>query len=210
MQASSIIAGWKRRLVALAHNPPFEFKDTPQQLIDERYRQLTTFAGYAEREIAGAEAELGIKFPEVFRVYLSEMGHSSGCLFSGSDLARLPDFERFRMNALTLLARTTPTVTLPRDAVVFLFHERYMFLYIIAAAGFDGPVMQWNETHYEPRQIASTFAAMVQAELSLMEKNDSTRRERGGYYMTLYPDGGKTEIHPALGSSDKPLSRRRD
>src|SRR5687767_5918778 len=129
MDAASIIADWKRRLIALAKHPEYVFRDTPQDLIEEHYRRLTTFAGYTEAEVSAAETGFVVQFTMVFRQYLLEMAMSSGDLFRGSDLAGIDQFEQFRAQALELLADTDPALTLPREAIVFLFHQGYMFLY---------------------------------------------------------------------------------
>ena len=205
--ATSIVADWKRRLITMAENPPYVFRDTTQDLIEQHHRRLTTFAGYSALEIAGAEARLGIRFPVVFRTYLQEMAKSPGDLFRGSDLAGIAGFERFRDDALELLAETDPALTLPRDAVVFLFHQGYTFVYFLATDAFDCPPMQWTETQREPTQVAETFAGMVNAELRLMEINNQAYREQGGYYLTLHPRGGATESHPALASGERPLDQ---
>ncbi len=189
----------------MAENPPYVFRDTPPELIEQHHRRLTTFAGYSAREITDAEARLGICFPAVFRTYLREMAKSPGDLFRGSHLAGIADFEQFRYDALELMAETDPALTLPRDAVVFLFHHGYTFVYHLATGAFDSPPMQWTETEREPRQVAETFAEMVNAELRLMETNNQAYREKGGYYLTLHPGGGATESHPALASGERPL-----
>jgi hypothetical protein len=207
MDAASIIAGWKQRLTALADSPEYVYRDTPQHLIEQDYRRLTTFVGYPEPEIAAAETRLGVRFPAVFREYLLEMGKSPGDLFRGSNLAGLADFEQFRADALALLAETDPALTLPPEAVVFLFHQGYTFVYLLAVGGFDGPPMQWTETEREPRQVARTFADMVDAELGLMESNNQAFRERGGYYKTLHPEGGGSMDFPALSSGERPLDQ---
>lgn len=209
MDAASIIAGWKERLVAMADNPPYVFRDTPQHLIEQHYRRLTTFVGYSEPEVAGAEGRLGVRFPEVFRAYLLAMGQSQGDLFRGSELAGIGDFERFRTDALALMAETDPGLSLPPDAVVFLFHQGYTFVYLWAVGGFDGPPLQYTETEREPREVAPTFADMVDAELRLMESNNRGFREMGGYYLTLHPGGGATQLHPALSSGERPLDQAR-
>jgi hypothetical protein len=207
MDAASIIAGWKQRLTALADSPEFVYRDTPQHLIEQDYRRLTTFAGYTEAEVAAAEARLGVRFPAVFRQYLLEMAKSPGDLFRGSNLAGLAEFEEFRADALALLADTDPALNLPPEAVVFLFHQGYTFVYLLAVGGFDGPPMQWTETEREPRQVAPTFADMVDAELQLMESNNRAFRERGGYYKTLHPGGGGSMDFPALSSGERPLDQ---
>jgi hypothetical protein len=207
MDAPSIVVDWKRRLITMAENPPYVFRDTAQHLIEQHHRRLTTFVGYSELEVAEAEARLGIRFPVVFRTYLREMAKSPGDLFRGSHLAGIADFEQFRANALELLAETDPALTLPREAVVFLFHQGYTFVYILATGVFDSPPMQWTETEREPRQIAETFAELVDTELRLMETNNQAHREMGGYYLTLWPGGGATETYPALASGERPLDQ---
>jgi hypothetical protein len=59
----------------------------------------------------------------------------------------------------------------------------------------------------EPRQVASCFADMVEAELRLMECNNRSFRDKGGYYLTLHPGGGRSEEHPALASGERPLDQ---
>src|SRR5262245_9793735 len=123
LEAASIIADWKQRLVALAESPPYVFRDTPTYLVKAHHCRLTTFVGFTESEVAGAEARLGASFPAVFRTYLLEMAKSPGDLFRGSDLASVGNFEQFRVDALELLAQTDATLSLPAEAVVFLFHQ---------------------------------------------------------------------------------------
>ena len=78
---------------------------------------------------------LGVRFPAVFREYLREMAKSPGDLFRGSHLAGITEFEQFRADALGLLAETDPALTLPPEAVVFLSHQGYTFLYLLAVGG---------------------------------------------------------------------------
>jgi|GEM_PF-2911904 len=205
MDPASITASWKQRLIAMVDNAPYVFRDTPQQLIEQEYRRLTTFTGFPETEVAAAEVRLGIRFPAVFRQYLLEMAKSPGNLFRGSDLAGPNEFERFRADALELFAETDPALSLPHEAVVFLFHQGYTFVYLLADGQFDGPPMQWTETECAPQQVASTFAEMVDAELQLMEHNNRAFRERGGYYKTLHPTGGTSMEIPARNSGVRPL-----
>lgn len=206
MDALSIIADWKRRLIAMAENPPYVFRDTPQHLIDAHRRQLTSFVGFSESAIGDTEARLGVRFPLVFRTYLGAMAESPGDLFRGSDLPAIEQFDEFKADALDLMAETDRALTLPPEAIVYLFHQGYTFSYVLATGGFDGPAMQWTEAEPEPRQVAETFAEMVGAELCAMERNHATAHEEGGYYMTLYPDGGTSMEFPE--AWDRPLERQ--
>ncbi len=102
------------------------------------------------------------------------MAKSPGDLFRGSDLAGIAEFDQYRADAVELLAATDPALSLPPKAVVFLSHQGYTFLFLLAVGQFDGPVMQWIEMEREPRQVAPTFAEMVDAELCVMESNLSS------------------------------------
>ncbi len=205
MDAGSIIADWKRRLRSLADNPPYVFRDTPPQLIQDHYRRLTNFVGCTEEEVSAVEAKLSVQFPTVFRTFLREMAKSVGDLFRGSHLAEVSDFEEFRDFALELLAETDPALSLPSEAVVFLEHHGYTFLFLRAVGGYDAPVMQWVEYEREPKQIALSFAELVDAELQLAESNNRSSREKGGYFLTIFPDGRTSETHPSLASGERPL-----
>jgi len=207
--AASIIGGWKERLLRMARHPPYVFRDTPPELIERHRERLTTFAGYPPAEVTQAEESLGVRFPALFRAFLLEMGKWPGELFGGSDLAGIGDFARFRADALKLMAETDAALSLPADAVVFLIHQGYTFLFLRADGGHDGAIFQYTEAETESRAAANSFEAMVDAELGLMESNWRGFHEDGGYYLTLHPDGGGTEEHPALDSGDRPLGRAR-
>lgn len=208
MDADAIIAEWQRRLVVLAHNPPYVFIDTPADRIERHQRKLITFVGYRESEVAEAEAWLGGRLPDVFRTYLLRMGQSPGELFRGSDLTKLSDLEPARADALELMAEADPSSSLPSDAAVFLWHQGYTFSYLQAGGGFDGPVVQWMVSTNSLEQISPTFAAVVDSELDLMEHNNRTQIESGGYYLTLFPGGGAMQSHPARAKGERPLDQQ--
>jgi hypothetical protein len=194
VDAEGIVAGWQRRLVALAENPDFVYRDTPQELIDREQARLTTFAGYPEVDVAAAEERLGVRFPAVFRQYLLEMARSPGDLFRGSDLARPHQFARFRSDALELLTAADPALALPREAVVFLFHQGYSFTYVLATGGFDGPTVQWDELGHRPARVTAGFAELVDAELESSERLNRQRRESGGRVRTIRSAGAESAV----------------
>jgi len=206
MEAATLIADWKRRLVEMAQNAPYAFSRTPQDLIDEYQSRQTNFLGYTEAEILNAEALLRGRFPTVFREYLLQMGRQPGNLFTGSELAKLSELEAFRGGAEELIRQTDTSMTLPRNAAVFLFHQGYCFTYVLADGSFDSAPMQWIEQDREPTPVSATFADMVNAELQLMEENHSSLHQRGGYWLTVHPGGGTSEEHPARASGLRPLN----
>lgn len=205
MEAAAIIADWKLRLVEMAENPPYVFSRTPQNLIDEYQSKQTNFFGFAEAEISKAEALLRGRFPTVFREYLLQMGRSPGNLFIGSELADLSELKEFRVSAEELIRETDTSLTLPPSAAVFLFHQGYSFIYVLADGSFDSSPMQWIEKDREPTLVAATFADMVNAELQLQEDNHSSSHQSGGYWLTVFPGGGTREEHPPRASGIRPL-----
>lgn len=209
MDVSTATDAWRTRLLALGRNLPYVIVDTPQALIEDHLRRLTTFRGYSEEDIAAAELQLALKFSTVFRAFLREFGACRGDLFCGSHVAAPDEFARLRFDASTLMGETDAQLVLPTASVVFLMHQGYTFLFILGVGGFDGPVFQWVEGDVAPRQIASTFAELVDAELQLMEVGAARARETGGYYVILHSDGRIAEEHPALDSGDRPLDHLR-
>ncbi|MFX0578397.1 SMI1/KNR4 family protein [Nocardia nepalensis] len=207
--AEAIVAVWKSRLVTLADNPEYVFIDTPQELIDQHRAWLTTFSGCRDAELEAVEARGGGRFSAVFRQYLLRMGEACGDLFRGSDRAGIRGFDRLREDAREIVDDVGGAWNLPTDAAIVLTHQGYTFDYVRAIGGFDGPVMRWTDGKPdEDTQVAATFAHYVDAHLQLMEHNNRSTRERGGYYLTLHPGGGGRQVHPARKSGDRALDSR--
>ncbi|WP_157392378.1 SMI1/KNR4 family protein [Nocardia terrae] len=208
MAAEATVEAWKSRLVTLADCPEYVFVDTPQELIDEHRARLTAFNGCSDAEIEAVEAQIGGRFPAVFRQYLLQMGEECGGLFRGSDRAGIRGFDRLRADAREIVDEVGAGWRLPTDAAIVLTHQGYMFDYVRAVGGFDTPVMRWTDGKpNEDTQVAITFAHYVDAHLQLMEHNARSTRAQGGYYLTLHPGGGR-QVHPARNSSDRPLDSR--
>ena len=201
----AVIDEVRRRLVALAVDLPFRFQDNTQSEAEAYLGTLTTFEGYEENTVAAAEARLGVAFPKVFRAYLLGMGRKRGQLFCGSDVAALEELERYKDDAMVLLRESGVDVSLPAAAVVFLAHQGYTFLFLIADGTMDAPTWQYVEGDAQPRIIAESFADLLDAELSQIEANARIAREHGGYYVTV--EGGRIarQVHPARSSGDRPL-----
>ncbi len=189
MDATSVVAGWKARLTALAVDPGYRYRDTSQALIDKEYRASTTFIGFTEGEVGALEVRLGGMFSAVFREYLLHMAASPGLLFTGSDLVGVDDVDRFRRDAVELMAETDPRLALPPDAMVYLAHQGYMFEYVRACGGFDSPPMAYTEGAREPCQTARSFADLVDQHLRLAEENAARDRSSGRRTRTLLADG---------------------
>lgn len=207
LDADRYVDAWKQRLVAMAENPPYVFRDTPQDLIEQHRAFLTTFAGYPEADVASMEARLGVRLPAVFRTYLLKMGIGHAELFQGSDLVSPASVEQFRADGIAIMKDSRGEDFLANEAVVFIVHQGYMFFYLLADGQFDGSVFLYPGGRALPRQASDTFAAFVDTEIDVMEETRAASRELGGYYLTLHRDGGRSEDHPALASGERPMQR---
>jgi hypothetical protein len=78
-----------------------------------------------------------------------------------------------------------PDPVLPRAAVVFRFHQRRWFSYVLATGGFDSPTVQWDALLHEATHVATGFAAAVDAHLRDVERRTRERHERGGEIRTV-------------------------
>jgi hypothetical protein len=202
--AQHIIRNVRDRLVALANNPPYRFVDTSRHDADAYQQRKRTFVGYSEAEIAAAENRLGVLFPAVFREYLATFGKAAGDLFCGSDLAGIADFEQFKIDAEELLAESGLNEPLPKNAIVFLFHQGYTFLYFLADGAFDAPVYQYVEGDERAAEIGAGFARVIDSEIGLAEENSRNIQASGGYYVSV-SNGSVTTTYPAPSSGKRAL-----
>ena len=208
MRTTPTIDDWKQRLVAMVDDPPYVFKDTPDHLIERHRSHLANFEGFSEEEVASVESTLGFVFPRFFRSFVLEMGKAPGELFCGSDFAGLSRLGQFRAEASELIVATDSSLALPRNAVVFLFHQGYVFNFFVGGSQSDAPVMQWCEGDSEPVEVCPSFQQFIETRLQGMESGYRRLVERGGYYLTLYQDGGRQQF-PALNSGDRPLDKHK-
>ncbi|HEX7843347.1 MAG TPA: SMI1/KNR4 family protein [Kofleriaceae bacterium] len=173
MDPEALIRSTQARLLAVADGPPLVEDPWPARAA-ARLARTKAFVGYPESEVAAAERALGVQFPAMFRTYLLRIGRTPGDLFVGSDLASLDptssnSISRFRSEAIALMGDAAHG--LPSRAVIFLFHQGYTFLFFDADGGSDAPVFQFVEGEAQPKQIAASFAELVENELALHESN---------------------------------------
>jgi hypothetical protein len=206
MDNVSAILDIQKRLIAMVDNPPYRFKKTSRQAAEAYQRKLKIFEGYSEHEVAEAEQKHKTRFPKDFRDYLLIMGKRQGDLFRGSDVAGIDDFEKYFSDALELIEEAKTDFLLPDNAVVFLFHQGYTFLYLIADGGISSQIFQYVdvEGHRKPTKVADSFLAMVDSEVQAMESLHSEQHLHGGYYHILQGNGRKMEF-PARSSGIRPL-----
>jgi SMI1 / KNR4 family (SUKH-1) len=97
--------------------------------------------GCSPEEITSVESDQGIPLPPDYRRFLELMGRDGGGLVGGSDLC-FPEMLGLRQHAIELLAENESIFQLPEDAVVFMMHQGYQFMYL---RGADPRVHWWTE-----------------------------------------------------------------
>lgn len=202
--AESVIEAIRNRLIAVADNPPYRYVNTSAKDRAAHEARKRSFTGYTQEQISAVEAQLNVRFPQVYRAYLRIMGKTHGDLFCGSNIASLSDYASHREFAQELITDEELDWALDDKAVVFLEHQGYTFCYFIADGAFDSPIFQYVEGGEEAKQCSSGFAEMVSAEVSLAEQNNHNFLETGGYFLTVQ-NGYISQDHPALASGVRPL-----
>lgn len=150
--------------------------------IAERLRESSgpdeiAIEGASAAEIGELETYAGGSLPDVYRRFLSVMGHSAGTLFRGSDCLLTQRHRlRFRESAERIINRNGAGFELPEDAFVFLVHHGYQFLYFCLGQGDDPPVFRFSDADQTANKIADTFSGFLLARLANHEEL-SARRE---------------------------------
>jgi hypothetical protein len=123
--------------------------DTVLCFIDS-YRTLGLTGKPLEPErVKALEHELGLPLPAAYRAYLLLAGAYPPASLVGSDCHDHYLLE-LRANAQRLLIECGAQFQLPENAVVFLMHQGYQFLYCEAGIQLVDPEV-WYYREYEPR-----------------------------------------------------------
>ena len=210
MQEDSFFPSVKRRMIAMAENPPYRFRDTWRDVAAQYQKRRSTFAGTSPKGIEAAEAELGLCLSRRLFTYFEEMGEVAGDLFIGSDLAHVSALGEYHLEAEEIVANLD-AAPLPAEALVFLIHQGYQVAYQLGTpidAGRvrteDCPVYTFNEGDSAPRLAAPSFKAFVEAEVAMHEEVYRNYFKLGGYYLKVHA-GQFQENHPTLNERPRPL-----
>lgn len=126
-----------------------------ERLAETNLVNLAELAPCTEEEVGQLELRLGTPFPAAYREFLLWMGDDARRLLAGSDY-RCRQLPQLREWAIGLLADRKFPQALPPDAVVFLMHQGYQFMFFKASEGSDPPVYYYNETTH--RETFSLFS----------------------------------------------------
>ena len=103
-----------------------------------------TLRGCSATEIEEIQADVGRPLPLAYREFLAQMGLGAGDFYVGTDLF-YPSLLGVTKAAHELVAEDEADIVLPEDAIVFMMHQGYQFMFVRADEGDDPPVYYYME-----------------------------------------------------------------
>lgn len=133
--------------------------------------------GCSSAEVEEVAAEYDVDLPIAYRRFLEVMGRDAAGLFGGSDIG-YPHAIGMAHSARELLRDNASAFQLPADAVVFMFHQGYMFWFLRSD---DSTVCEWAESRdgdRAPTVVASSLVEFLEAEAVEIDATPSRRSDR--------------------------------
>lgn len=138
--------------------------------------------GCSDVEIEQLERKLSFRLPAAMSECLRRLGHACGQFMDG-DAFGLSAFDEAHEVAQEITAKPDSPWRLPDQAIPFLQHHGYEFLFIQSNAGDDPPVWLYVETEPVAREVGASFTAWLrESALGTVERkpwNDEVCREIG-------------------------------
>jgi hypothetical protein len=142
-------AGFRERIAQVA-----------EVLVRQGEATEATIIGCSAAEIETVEADVGRPLPLAYREFLAKMGRGAGSFFVGTDLF-YPILLGLTQAARDLVAEDEVELVLPEDAIAFLMHQGYQFMFIRANKGEDPAVYYYMERSGEFVLKADRFTTFL-------------------------------------------------
>ncbi|ADB17234.1 hypothetical protein Psta_2565 [Pirellula staleyi DSM 6068] len=113
-------------------------------LVDRGVVTRRDLVGCSPSEIEEIEKDVGVPLPDSYREFLARMGRDMGDFYRGTDITYrwLPGMTQA---ARELVQEDEADIELPADAIAFMMHQGYQFMFIRASEGSDPPVYYYME-----------------------------------------------------------------
>ncbi len=134
--------------------------DLVRFMVDSGIATVETVRGCTPAEIIQLERQLSVRLPLALAEYLIGMGHACGHL-TDNDAFGIESLNDAREVALEITSEANSPWRLPSNAIPFLHHQGYEFLFVYASDDDDPPVWLYVETEKEPKQISLSFTAWL-------------------------------------------------
>ncbi len=103
-----------------------------------------TITGCSTKEIEEVESDVGRPLPLSYREFLAKLGRGAGSFYVGTHLF-YPTLLGITAAAHELVAEDEADIVLPKDAIAFMMHQGYQFMFVRADEGEDPPVYYYME-----------------------------------------------------------------
>ncbi|QDU43509.1 SMI1/KNR4 family protein [Symmachiella dynata] len=103
-----------------------------------------TIRGCSATEIEEVQADVGRPLPLAYREFLAKMGRGAGDFYVGTDIF-YPTLLGITEAAHELVAEDEAGIVLPKDAIAFMMHQGYQFMFVRTDEGDDPPVYYYME-----------------------------------------------------------------
>lgn len=103
-----------------------------------------TLRGCSPAEIEQVAVDVGRPLPLAYQEFLAKMGRGAGRFYVGTDLF-YPNLLGLSEAAHELVAEDEAGIALPEDAVAFMMHQGYQFMFFRTGEGDDPPVYYYME-----------------------------------------------------------------
>lgn len=113
-------------------------------LVQRKMAMKESIVGCSAQEIDEIEAAVGRRLPLAYREFLAQMGHGAGDFYMGTDIF-YPRLHGLGQAARDLVAEEKSNLALPNEAIVFMMHQGYQFLFVRNDEGDDPPVYYYME-----------------------------------------------------------------
>lgn len=100
-----------------------------------------------EEEVKLLEKSLACTLPSAYKEFLQWMGHGAGMFLAGTDIFYEHIF-KIQGWAKESLVETNFPKPLPDDAVVFMMHQGYQFMFFRTPDGDNPPIYYYHEAYH--------------------------------------------------------------
>ena len=104
---------------------------SPKSSCAEGVATESTLRGCSAQEMDEIQTDVGLTLPLAYREFLCKMGREAGKFYVGSDIF-YPRLLGITEAAHSLVAENPSGISLPEDAIAFIMHQGYQFIFIRA------------------------------------------------------------------------------
>jgi hypothetical protein len=131
-------------------------------LLDRKVAQPENIHGCTQEELGMVTKDVMTSLPRIYQMFLLGMGRGAGRFYEGSHIF-YPSMLGLKAVANEMLEEEEKELTLPADAIVFVMHQGYQFLFIRSSEGDDPPVYYYMEGAGEFVKKARCFSEFLLA-----------------------------------------------